>query len=92
MKHGTSDPVLLLDRNEWIQAAIEVLAEQGVTGNAGRAPGEDLWRHQGQLLLAFQGPPDLFDAVLQTWRDGRIRTSTSRPSPLRAGAASNCCI
>lgn len=62
-----------LDRNDWIQAAIEILAENGVQGVRVEVLAKDFGVTKGSFYWHFKDRQDLFDAVLETWRDGRIR-------------------
>ena len=73
MKRQGTRPRAALDRNEWIQAAIEVLAEQGVQGMRIEVLAKNFGVTKGSFYWHFKDRQDLFDAVLQTWRDGRIR-------------------
>jgi AcrR family transcriptional regulator len=73
MKRESLRPRTALDRNEWIQAAIEVLAEQGVQGMRIELLAKTFGVTKGSFYWHFKDRPDLFHAVLETWRDGRIR-------------------
>ncbi|MBL8395583.1 MAG: TetR/AcrR family transcriptional regulator [Candidatus Accumulibacter sp.] len=73
MKPAGSRPRAALDRNEWIQSAIETLAEQGVQGMRVEVLAKNFGVTKGSFYWHFKDRKDLFDAVLQTWRDGRIR-------------------
>jgi AcrR family transcriptional regulator len=62
-----------LDRHEWIEAAIDILAEQGVQGMRVEVLAKNFGVTKGSFYWHFKDRQDLFSAVLQTWRDGRIR-------------------
>jgi len=62
-----------LDRNEWIEAAIDVLAEQGVQGMRIEVLAKNFGVTKGSFYWHFKDRQDLVDGVLETWRDGRIR-------------------
>ncbi len=73
MKPAGNRPRAALDRNEWVEAAIEMLAEQGVPGMRIEVLAKNFGVTKGSFYWHFKDRQDLFDAVLQTWRDGRIR-------------------
>jgi AcrR family transcriptional regulator len=58
-----------------------VLAEQGVQGMRIEVLAKNFGVTKGSFYWHFKDRQDLFNAVLQTWRDGRIRDITSRASP-----------
>jgi AcrR family transcriptional regulator len=62
-----------LDRNSWVRAAIEVLADQGVDGLRVEVLAKQCGVTKGSFYWHFKDRRDLLDAVLQTWKDGRIR-------------------
>jgi AcrR family transcriptional regulator len=62
-----------LDRHEWIEAAIDVLAEQGVQGMRIEVLAKNFGVTKGSFYWHFKDRQDLVDGVLETWRDGRIR-------------------
>lgn len=66
-------PRIQLDRDTWINAAIEVLAEDGVTGLRVEVLAKRLKVTKGSFYWHFQDRRDLLVAVLQYWKDGRIR-------------------
>lgn len=66
-------PRAQLDRSEWVEAAIDVLAEQGVQGMRVEVLAKNFGVTKGSFYWHFKDRQDLFTAVLQTWRDGRIR-------------------
>ncbi|QID17514.1 TetR/AcrR family transcriptional regulator [Nitrogeniibacter mangrovi] len=73
MENQTPKPRVQLDRKAWVLAAIELLAKEGVTG----LRVELLAKHQkvtkGSFYWHFKDRRDLLDAVLDYWKDGRIR-------------------
>ncbi|EXI90234.1 MAG: putative HTH-type transcriptional regulator TtgW [Candidatus Accumulibacter regalis] len=73
MKADKSSARVTLDRNEWIEAAIDVLAEQGVQGMRIEVLAKNFGVTKGSFYWHFKDRQDLVDGVLQTWRDGRIR-------------------
>jgi len=62
-----------LDRNEWIEAATEVLAEQGMEGMRVEVLAKSFGVTKGSFYWHFKDRQDLFNAVLQVWKEGRIR-------------------
>lgn len=62
-----------LDRKGWIEAATKVLAEHGVEGIRIEVLAKQFGVTKGSFYWHFKDRQDLFDAVLQTWKDGRIR-------------------
>ncbi len=62
-----------LDRSGWIEAAIDVLAEQGVQGMRVEVLAKNFDVTKGSFYWHFKDRQDLIDGVLETWRDGRIR-------------------
>ncbi len=73
MTSKTSKPRTQLDRNEWIAAAIEVLADHGMEGMRIEVLAKNFGVTKGSFYWHFKDRQDLFDAVLQTWKEGRIR-------------------
>lgn len=66
-------PRVQLDRAAWIQAATEVLAEEGISGLRVEVLAKHLKVTKGSFYWHFQDRRDLLLAVLQVWKDGRIR-------------------
>lgn len=62
-----------LDRTGWIEAAIDILAEQGVHGVRIEVLAKRCGVTKGSFYWHFKDRHDLFRAVLQFWRDGRMR-------------------
>ncbi len=73
MKREKSGPRSPLDRSGWIEAAIEVLADQGVQGMRIEVLAKNFGVTKGSFYWHFKDRQDLVNAVLQTWKDGRIR-------------------
>ena len=87
MKLENARPRASLDRNGWVEAAIDMLAEQGVQGMRVEVLAKNFGVTKGSFYWHFKDRQDLFTAVLETWRDGRIRDihkqSVSRASRRR---------
>lgn len=62
-----------LDREAWIDGAIEVLAEEGIAGLRVEVLAKRLKVTKGSFYWHFQDRRDLLLAILTQWRDGRIR-------------------
>ncbi len=73
MRAEKSSARVTLDRHEWIEAAIDVLAEQGVQGMRIEVLAKNFGVTKGSFYWHFKDRQDLVDGVLETWRDGRIR-------------------
>lgn len=73
MKNDRGQPRTIHDRNEWVEAAIGLLAEQGVAGIRIEVLAKTFGVTKGSFYWHFKDRQDLFNAVLETWRDGRIR-------------------
>ena len=72
-----------LDRNAWIQAALDVLADEGVTGMRVEVLAKRLRVTKGSFYWHFKDRQDLLTGVLETWKDGRIKDiyKQTRPEP-----------
>jgi AcrR family transcriptional regulator len=72
-----------LDRIEWIDSAIEALADEGLAGMRVEALAKRFGVTKGSFYWHFKDRQDLFSAVLQTWKEGRIRDidKQSRAAP-----------
>ena len=66
-------PRTQLDRNDWIEGAIEVLADQGVAGLRVEVLAKNFGVTKGSFYWHFKDRHDLLTAMLEHWRDGRIR-------------------
>lgn len=73
MENSLTKTRVQLDRNAWIQAATEVLAEEGISGLRVEVLAKRLKVTKGSFYWHFQDRRDLLMAVLQVWKDGRIR-------------------
>lgn len=62
-----------LDRDAWVAGAIEVLAEEGISGLRVEVLAKRLKVTKGSFYWHFQDRNDLLKAVLTKWKDGRIR-------------------
>ena len=87
MKPEKPTPRTQLDRNEWIDGAIEALAEEGISGMRVESLAKRFGVTKGSFYWHFKDRQDLFDAVLQTWKEGRIRDidKQSNASPGKEG-------
>ena len=63
----------MLDREAWIKGAIAILAEHGAEGLRVEVLAKRLGVTKGSFYWHFKGRRDLFDAVLEFWKEGRIR-------------------
>jgi len=66
-------PRTQLDRDAWIVGAIEVLAEEGIAGLRVEVLAKRLKVTKGSFYWHFKDRQALLDAVLERWREGRIR-------------------
>lgn len=73
MENSLTKTRVQLDRSAWIQAATEVLAEEGISGLRVEVLAKRLKVTKGSFYWHFQDRRDLLLAVLQVWKDGRIR-------------------
>lgn len=62
-----------LDRQAWVDSAIDLLAKEGVTGLRVELLAKHLKVTKGSFYWHFKDRRDLLDAVLNHWKDGRIR-------------------
>jgi AcrR family transcriptional regulator len=62
-----------LDRNNWVEAAIDVLAKEGVTGLRVEVLAKRCGVTKGSFYWHFKDRQDLLEAVLERWKEGRIR-------------------
>ncbi|MBS1191818.1 MAG: regulatory protein, TetR [Rhodocyclaceae bacterium] len=68
-----SAPKTQLDRNDWIEAAIDVLAKEGISGLRVEVLAKTCGVTKGSFYWHFKDRQDLLAAVLERWREGRIR-------------------
>ena len=73
MENNLTKTRVQLDRNSWVQAATEVLAEEGISGLRVEVLAKRLKVTKGSFYWHFQDRRDLLMAVLQVWKEGRIR-------------------
>ncbi|WP_332674847.1 TetR/AcrR family transcriptional regulator [Aromatoleum sp.] len=73
MENMSIKPRVQLDRDAWVLAATDVLADEGIAGLRVEVLAKRLKVTKGSFYWHFQDRRDLLMAVLQTWRDGRIR-------------------
>jgi AcrR family transcriptional regulator len=62
-----------LDRASWIKGALAALAEEGPAGLRVEVLAKKLNVTKGSFYWHFKDRRDLVDAVLDEWKDGRIR-------------------
>ncbi|MES2771125.1 MAG: TetR family transcriptional regulator [Pseudomonadota bacterium] len=61
-----------LDRQGWIDAALKVLADQGVSGVRVESLAKAFGVTKGSFYWHFKDRSDLLEAMLHTWQEGRI--------------------
>lgn len=66
-------PRTQLDRGHWIEGAIEVLAREGIAGLRIEVLAKRCGVTKGSFYWHFKDRQDLLAAVLEHWREGRIR-------------------
>lgn len=72
--HGrTPAPRLQLDPERWIDAAIDVLANEGVAGLRVEVLAKHCGVTKGSFYWHFKDKQGLLDALLDRWKNGRIR-------------------
>lgn len=64
---------LPLDRQAWIAGALAILAEDGPAGLRVEVLAKRLKVTKGSFYWHFKNRRDLLNAVLETWKEGRIR-------------------
>ena len=62
-----------LDRNDWIEGAIDVLSDQGVAGLRVEVLAKSFGVTKGSFYWHFKDRQDLLDAVVGVWKEGRLR-------------------
>jgi AcrR family transcriptional regulator len=72
-KHQRSVSRKQLDRGEWIAAAIDTLADEGMAGLRVEALAKRCGVTKGSFYWHFKDRQDLIGAVMQVWQEGRIR-------------------
>lgn len=73
MDKAPNKPRTQLDREAWVNAAIEVLAEEGIAGLRVEVLAKRLKVTKGSFYWHFQDRRDLLIAILGLWKEGRIR-------------------
>jgi AcrR family transcriptional regulator len=73
MKAGISTPRTQLSRAEWIDAATSALADKGAEGMCVEILAKGFGVTKGSFYWHFRDRHDLADAVLQSWKESRIR-------------------
>jgi AcrR family transcriptional regulator len=61
-----------LDRNDWIQAATDILAEHGINGIRVEVLAKTFGVTKGSFYWHFKDRQELLSSVLQTWKEGRV--------------------
>lgn len=77
-----------LDRAAWVQAALDTLADEGVTGIRVEVLAKRLHVTKGSFYWHFKDRQDLLAGVLDVWKEGRIRDiiKQTRPEPSKEQA------
>lgn len=73
MKSRDVTPRQQLDRSAWVDAALEVLADEGAEGVRVESLAKRLAVTKGSFYWHFKDRSDLLAALLTEWQDGRIR-------------------
>ncbi|HMX17583.1 MAG TPA: TetR/AcrR family transcriptional regulator [Rhodocyclaceae bacterium] len=74
MEKSTTKPTrTMLDRAAWIKAAIDLLADENLDGLRVEVLAKRLGVTKGSFYWHFKDRRDLLDAVLDDWKEGRIR-------------------
>jgi AcrR family transcriptional regulator len=66
-------PRTQLDRGNWIESAIEILAREGVSGLRVEVLAKRCGVTKGSFYWHFKDRQDLLTAMLDYWKEGRIR-------------------
>ncbi len=85
MENAVNKPRVQLDRDAWIHGAMDVLAEEGVSGLRIEVLAKRLKVTKGSFYWHFQDRRDLLMAVLEVWKDGRIRDIIKQTRNQRPG-------
>lgn len=62
-----------LDRTAWVRRALDTIAEEGTAALRVEVLAKRLGVTKGSFYWHFKDRRDLLEAILQDWRDGRIR-------------------
>ncbi len=73
MEKTAKKPRVQLDRDSWISAATDVLAEEGIAGLRVEVLAKRLKVTKGSFYWHFTDRRDLLLGILQQWKEGRIR-------------------
>ena len=74
MEQKTAKPLrAMLDRDAWVKGAIAILAEHGADGLRVEVLAKRLGVTKGSFYWHFKDRRDLLNAVLEFWKEGRIR-------------------
>src|SRR5574337_1266206 len=73
MEDSTDKPRAQLDRSAWVNAATEILAENGLPGLRVELLAKRLKVTKGSFYWHFKDRSDLLQSVLLAWKEGRIR-------------------
>lgn len=74
-------PRAQLDRHAWIHAALDTLADEGAGSIRVEIVAKRLNVTKGSFYWHFKDRQDLLEAVLETWKDGRIRDIIKQTHP-----------
>lgn len=72
-RRKSASPRTQLDRGNWIESAIDVLAREGVAGLRVEVLAKRCGVTKGSFYWHFKDRQDLLAAILEHWRVGRIR-------------------
>lgn len=84
---STKVPRISLDRDAWIKGAIAILAEYGAERLRVEVLATRLGVTKGSFYWHFKDRRDLQDAVLDFWKDGRIRDIRKQTQAQSGGEA-----
>ena len=73
MENKSKKTRVQLDRQSWVAVAIEVMAEEGIAGLRVEVLAKRLKVTKGSFYWHFEDRRDLLVAILQHWKEGRIR-------------------
>src|SRR5574343_799088 len=73
VRQRQSKPRTQLAPEQWVEAAIDVLAREGITGLRIETLAKKCGVTKGSFYWHFRDRQALLDAVLQFWKEGRIR-------------------
>ncbi len=85
MKVVEEQKPIRMNRQTWIQAAFDALAETGIEGVRVEVLAKRMEVTKGGFYWHFRDRPELLDVVLETWKTGRIETITEHASSAGAG-------